>query len=244
MDLTFCIPFYGKEPNHTRILEVCIQQIRKFYTNRILICKTSDSYMPDLSTYENISIFNTFIDGSHVLGAIELLTRECTTQNFLICHDSMFFLKPLPDHILSLPYYSLWHFNTYRENHPIPDYINYHSTLTVEQKDDALTLYETAYGIKWNGLFGPAFGGKLTMLHEFWTKLGITPEKITPYLGRQGLMMCERYFPLVLASLGYDTTSSLNGLIFHHPHAFSVSSPPDFNTVTYPGYLFKVWLRR
>jgi len=86
--ITFCIPYYGKELVHTELLRRSIESIRLYYpTNPILVCKTSDSHLPeDLS---GVEVYSTFVDGSHIYGAIELLTRVCKTKHFLICHDSI-----------------------------------------------------------------------------------------------------------------------------------------------------------
>ena len=109
--ITFCIFYYGKEQKHTKNLETNIKQVIKFYPdNPILICKTSDSYMPDISIYKNVKVFNTFIDNSHIFGGINLLLKACRTSHFIIYHDSMFLLKPLPENIFEKELYTLWYF--------------------------------------------------------------------------------------------------------------------------------------
>jgi hypothetical protein len=108
-EITFCIPYYGPPPfDFTELLLVCVERIRRFYPqNRILICKTSDTKTPNIS---GIEIYDTFIDGSHVIGAMELLIKKIKTKNFLIIHDNMFFLKSLPENITSVDLYRMWHF--------------------------------------------------------------------------------------------------------------------------------------
>lgn len=240
-DLTFCIPYYGKEQHHTNLLILCIQQIRKFYpTHRILVCKTTDSHIPP-HLPSNIEIFHTFVDGSHVIGAIELLIRECKTTHFLLCHDSMFMMKALPDQT-NIPYYSLWHFFDCREDFPVMRCVLNDSLIT--EHNHIEHMYQHQYNILWAGIFGPAFGGTMAMLQEFWKTLHISADNIQPYLGRNGLMMCERYFPLVLAHLGYNTLSSLNGSIFNQPGCFEVTEIPNLDSMEYKNFFYKIWQRR
>ena len=240
-DLTFCIPYYGKEQEHTKILETCIKQIRIFYPkNRILVCKTSDSHMPE-HLPSDIEIYNTFVDGSHMIGAIELLIRECKTTHFLLCHDSMFMMKALPDQT-NIPYYSLWHFFDCKEDHPVMRCVMNDSLIT--EHNHIEHMYDNEFNIRWAGVFGPAFGGTMAMLQEFWKILNINTNNIQPYLGRNGLMMCERYFALVITHLGYNTLSSLNGTILHQPGCFEVTEIPNFDLMEYSNFFYKIWKRR
>jgi hypothetical protein len=245
-DITFCVPYYGKAEQHTFLLERCISCIRMHYpTNTILICKTSDSYMPDIGDDTNIHIYNTFVDGSHVIGAIELIIRECKTNHFLICHDSMFLLKPLPTSVLDKELLPLWHFETYRDNYDIISYVKEDSS--VNKDSDVMLLsemYNTQFGKKWYGLFGPAFLGKTHTIRGLWSLLNINSSNIHKYLGRRGLMECERYFPILFVYMNIDTKVSLNGDIFKHPNAFHQNTLPPIHTIQYDSYFFKVWQGR
>lgn len=209
-----------------------------------MVCKTSESLMPDLSTYSNVHIFNTFKDNSHILGAIELLIRECKTENYIICHDSMFLLKPLPEDILNRNYYSLWNFNSYKycELTEIQSKLC-DTTLTSDQIKNMADIYENSFPTVWCGIFGPAFGGHLTVLREVWSILNIGLHNVDYYLGRSGIHLCERYLALLFTHLGCDTVSSLNGNIFNQPKLFhGAMEIPEFSTIDYPNsYFYKIW---
>lgn len=238
--ITFCIPYYGKEPKHTELLTRCIESIRSYYPiNPILVCKTSDSYLPDLS---GVEVFTTFVDGSHIYGAIELLTRVCKTKHFLICHDSMFLMKALPHSVLYKALYPLWHFNEL--NWYFHD--EYIKTLTKTALiHDKTFLQRFNEQKEWNGIFGPAFGGTLENLKILWEIVNIKSDTIGPYLGRKGLMGAERLIAIAFMYMGCDTEESLNGNIYKHPNLFKVDADiPDFSTVKYDSYFFKVWKQR
>jgi len=210
--ITFCIYYYGKEQKHTKNLETNIKQVIKFYPdNPILICKTSDSYMPDISEYKNVRVFNAFINNIHILGGIELLLREHTTSHFIIYHDSMFLLKPLPKNIFEKELYNLWYFKRCRGKFDVNNALNKSkiSRIDIENLQD---LYNNSFPDKWYGMFGPAFGGNINKLKEFWKILNIND--FSPYLGRNGLVLCERYFALIFLYMGIDTKDSLNGDIY------------------------------
>jgi len=239
--ITFCIPYYGKEIGDTDILSTCIANIRNYYpTNPIVVCKTSDSHMP--TDVSGIEIHTTFVDGSHIFGAIELLTRICKTKHFLICHDSMFLRKPLPPHILHRPLYPLWHFNEstcYFYDRRLQGLV--HSS-AFEEKEALVTRIQSQN--EWNGIFGPAFGGTLESLKTLWDILHIRRDTIAPYLGRDGLMASERLLAIVFIYMGFSTEYSLNGNIYKHPDVFKVGNIPDFSTVLYDSYFYKIWRKR
>jgi hypothetical protein len=243
-EITFCIPFYGKELAHTELLKTCVRQIRKYHpANKILVCKTSDSYMPDLS---GIDVYDTFVDGSHIIGAIELLIRKCTTKHFLIIHDSMFLLKALPLRALDKPLYSLWHFHEqsrYFYSHEISPMIGA-LRLPTEDLSRLDQQFRASPEKEWHGIFGPAFGGSLDVLRTMWSILNVTPTNIGPYLGRPGLMASERVMGIVFRYMGFDSQQSLNGNIYGHPGVFEVSTIPDFTTIDYASYVYKVWKKR
>jgi hypothetical protein len=247
--ITFCIPFYGKELAHTELLKTCVEQIRKYYpANKILVCKTSDSYMPDLS---GIDVYDTFVDGSHIIGAIEILMRKCTTKHYLIMHDSMFLLKPLPESVLDKPLYGLWHFHEqsrYFYSNEISPMIRA-LRLPAEERSRLDELFRSNPQKEWNGIFGPAFGGSLEVLRTLWSILNVTPANIGPYLGRTGLMASERVIGIIFIYMGIKVTYSLNGNIYGHPKVFEVSTIPDFDTIKsdwpfYSSYVYKIWKKR
>lgn len=240
--ITFCIPYYGKELVHTELLTRSIESIRLYYpTNPILVCKTSDSHLPeDLS---GVEVYSTFVDGSHIYGAIELLTRVCKTKHFLICHDSMFLMKPLPDSVLHKPLYPLWHFNEYNCYFHDTYIQSLTNAILIDNKD--IFLQKFTESKEWNGIFGPAFGGTLETLKILWKILNIQKETIGPYLGRTGLMGAERLIAIVCIYMGLDTKESLNGNIYKHPNVFNVDVDiPDLSTVNYDSYFLKVWRKR
>jgi hypothetical protein len=243
-DITFCIPFYGKEPAHTDLLKTSIQQIKTYHpANKILICKTSDSYMPDIS---GVDIYDTFVDGSHIIGAIELLIRKCDTKHFLIIHDSMFLLKPLPVAVLDKPLYSLWHFHEqarYFYSNEISPMIRA-LRLPAEELANLDTMFTSAREKEWNGVFGPAFGGSIETLQTAWSILNVDATSVKSYLGRPGLMASERVIAIIFIYMGFNTGQSLNGNIYGHPNVFEGSTIPDFANIEYKSYVYKIWKKR
>jgi len=237
--LTFCIPYYGKVQYNTEVLYTCVLNIRKYYPkNEILICKNKNSLMPDLSEFDNVNVYDTFIVDSHILGAIQLLITQCKTSNFIICHDSMFMLKELPSSILNIDYYSLWYF---KNNLCVEKFLIRIFEEHFPSKKDKLNSILSKYDTLFSGLFGPAFGGNMTMLNALWEVLDINPNNIhVDLLGRIGLEVCERLIPLIVTYIGYDSNVSLNDNIFNQPGAFIINKIPDFNTLVYDGYFYKI----
>lgn len=248
MRLTFCIPYYGKEEKHKDVLLTAVTQIRRFHPEeRILICKTSDSLIYDFSSFKNVEVHTTFVDGSHIYGAMELLTRECTTENFLLCHDSMFLLNALPQHMLEKDLYSLWYFAEqaqYFYPSDIEAFVR-RTQIPREYQQYIGTEYRHFPEREQFGLFGPAFGGKLSTLTEAWRLLDISPETIGPWLGRVGLLASERVMAILFRYMGYDMKDSLNGTIYAHPNAFDATTIPDFAEIQYAGSsMWKIWQKR
>jgi hypothetical protein len=243
-NITFCIPFYANKSQHYENLKVCIERIRIFYPkNKILICKTSDTEQPVI-TDEHVEIFNTFIDGSHIFGAMELLLRKNKNDKFLICHDSMFMIAPLPESVLEKEYYSLWHFENYREDHDLGGLLANMIFSNVE-KEEINSLYNNNFSEKWCGIMGSACGGSMIFLKKLWEKININEETIKPFTGRNGIMMSERILGLIISYIGGDTVSSINDSIFMQPDAFSYFHIPDFNNINYKGSsFFKIWQGR
>jgi len=246
--ITFCIPHYSKNSTHVEILMTCIKRIRMFYPKeRILICKTSDSLPFDLSAYENIDVFNTYADGSHVFGAIELLLRKCETTRYIICHDSMFILKPLPESYLQKELYPLWHFNEAAWVF-YTGYTSHHvKSFALQQKEIAELENKHTHDKdkQLNGIFGPAFGGSIGTLKKIWSILNIADKIDGGYLKRPGLMMSERVFSVLFTYLGVKPEESLNGNIYKHPNVFNSTTIPDFEKIVYPdSYFWKIWQKR
>lgn len=229
------------------LLSACIKQIRKYYpNNRILVCKTSDSSVPDISGHQ-VELYNTFVNGSRIIGAIELLIRKCETKHFIIFHDSMFLLKPLPINILHRPFYNLWHFNEksrYMYSYEIEEYVK---RLNIAQGDlDKLhKMYRSSLDKEWNGVFGPAFGGTIDTLRTMWSIMNINDENIKPYLSLKGLMASERIIAIILTYMGFNIEQSLNGNVYQYPSAFIETPIPDFDTFTYgESYFYKISKKR
>jgi hypothetical protein len=244
MDLTFCIPHYGKEPKHLEILKICIERIRTVYPSApILVCKTSDSQFE--SEDPNVKIFDTFVDGSHVIGAIELLLRECKTGRYVLCHDSMFILKEIPESFLNRDLYSLWHFNE-------AGWVFYNGYTSAHVKEfgipiedlHALNKHHGNADKQLNGIFGPAFGGSIEMLKKVWAILNIGETVPIGYLRRPGLMVSERVFSVLFTYLGVKPEDSLNGNIYRHPNVFEACTIPDFSKIVYDSYFYKIWQKR
>jgi hypothetical protein len=156
----------------------------------------------------------------------------------------MFLLKPLPDAMTDSSFYSLWHFDKFRDHKPSIQLLD-HMKLSPEEKTAIVELYNNSFGTKWNGVFGPAFGGNMEMLKKFWNILNITPESLPLYDGRNGLEMCERLFGYIFAHLGCTTHTSINGLIFNHPYEFvynlDMNILRNMETLNYDSYFFKSW---
>jgi hypothetical protein len=211
------------------------------------VCKTSDSLIYDFSSFNNVEIHTTFVDGSHIYGAMELLTRECTTEKFILCHDSMFLLNTLAEDMLEKDLYSLWYFPEKARYFYSPDIeaVIRRTQLPYKYQQDIGAEFRHFPEREQFGLFGPAFGGKLHILKEAWRLLGITPESIGPWLGRVGLLASERVMAIVFRYMGYDMKDSLNGTIYAHPNAFEGADIPDFAKILYTGSsVWKTWQKR
>jgi len=203
--------------------------------------------MPDLSGYPTVKVYDTFVDGSHIIGAIELLIRNCDTTRFLILHDSMFLLKALPSSILDRIFYSLWHFNEqsrYFYSNEIEPFVK--SFRIPENERLRLTnMFRQNPTKEWNGIFGPAFGGTIEMLRIMWLILNITEKNVSSYLGRHGLMASERVLAIICMYMGFNTEQSLNGNIYKHPNAFNATAITDYASLCDPNsFFYKVWKNR
>lgn len=242
-DLTFCIVHYTKEIQHTKLIINCLNQIRKYYpNNRIIICNNRKSIIvPEIFDY-NIEIFNSFYDDSHVYGAINLVANKVKTNNYIILHDSMFLLKELPNDILLQDFYPLWHFTQCRDNYNFNNMFE-NDLLIPEQDIDLIkNIYNNEYNITWFGVFGGAFGGITSKIHNLNYILNINSSNINNYIGRENLMKSERYLSVLFSYLGSKINNSLNGCMYtQYPNSSFII--PDFNLES-NFYFAKIWVGR
>ncbi len=255
--LVFCIVHHSASELHTLILDKCILSIKTYHkNNKIIVCHTSTSIIPkNMLEYDNVTYVNTPLDGSHVYGAIHMLLSYDGIDNYILMHDGMILLKPLPDNILNKKFYFLWHFEICGHDYQniIINLIN-NNNLSGENKDNLINKYKTGFPSLWKGLFGPAFGGNIESLKKLWDTLDISKNNLCNYIGRDHIMMAERYISLVSNQLGIIDTFldsySLNGRIESHPHVFQRIA--DINNIdslinqnqNYNSYMFKIWLGR
>lgn len=251
-DITFCYYFYNPDGQYFDMLRKSILSIREHYPNNpIFVCKTSDSEMGDCSGL-NVQVFNTFFDGSHALGAMELLVRECKTKYFILLQDSMFLLRPLPETILSKHLYPLW---TYHG----PDGTDYDIVKYVAEinkngkiKLDLVELYLNEYQKTWWTCFGPALGGTHHALSYLFQFMNINLENIHKFVGRQWIETLEKYLGLLMCGLNmfepFEKTCSLNGNSADHPGCmggiYVSATIEEMRELNPNSYFFKVWRSR
>jgi len=256
--LIFLIVHHSTSDLHTYVLKKCINSINEFHSgNRIIICKTSTSVIPnDIYAFNNVRVINTPLDGSHIYGAIHLLVNSNEIKdndNYVLMHDSMILIKRLPDTVLDKRFYYLWHFATYYHHmieHTIP-VIESNPKLTTDEKREIINLYHTGMGTKWIASFGPAFGGNITALKILHDKLNITTDELPRYACREHIMGAERYLAVMATWLNlvdyFDGTMSLNNDIHCQPDRFvetkSMTSVDNINT-NINAYMWKYWLMR
>lgn len=235
------------------MLKKSILSIREHYPRSpILICKTSDSEVGDCSGLGDIQVFNTFCDGSHILGAMELLVRELKTNHFIILQDSMFLLRPLPEGIKTRHIYPLWSYGG-------PDGTDYDIVKYVAEIDknagiklDLIKMYINDFQKTWSVCAGPALGGTSDALKYLWKFMNISSENVGKFIGRKWMETSEYYLGLVYTGLNmfepFPETYALNGNWAEHPGCmsgryidYSISEMREL----YPtSYFFKVWRAR
>src|SRR6186997_3060635 len=95
--IVFFVVHHATSDFHTELLRRCVSSIRQYHEkNRIIVCKTSTSDIPDDIRSLNIDVFNTKYDGSHIFGAMNILAELTNIDRYIIMHDSMLLLKELP----------------------------------------------------------------------------------------------------------------------------------------------------
>ena len=254
--LIFYILHHSSSDLHTYILDQCLKSIRQFHENKIIVCKTSTSIIPDHMLYQNVEYVNTPVDGSHVYGILQTMVENENFQNFILMQDGMILLKKLPDQILTKKFYFLWHFDIALDDHflnVISLVVN--SKLTERQIYLAIEKYMTKDFPDWKGLFGPGFGGNYESLKLFWNALNVKKDALETYIGKDMAMSTERSFSLVANVLGlidqFENSYSLNGSIENHPNAFhrcdSIEGIDDSiaeGSNSYDSYMLKIWVSR
>jgi hypothetical protein len=115
-----------------------------------------------------------------------------------------------------------------------------------------LDKYHNQAGRTWVGLFGPAFGGNIETLKQLWAMFNIDDKDLINNIGRDQIMMAERYIPLIATYMGivdiFPNTVSLNGSIEAQPYKFlKAENMNNVNLVInspYNSYMCKIWLMR
>lgn len=257
--LLFCIMHHSTSPFHTEVFDLCISSIKKHHPqNKILVCHTSTSSIPvHMLNYKNVVYHQTPMDGAHIYSAMSMLIQidsDITkVEDYVLLHDSMILLKPLPNDILTKRFYYLWYFDTlYHQSSDkvIPLICN--TKFTYKEQCELLDKYNNQAGQSWLGLFGPAFGGKISILKELWVKLNIDNDKLKNYVGKEYIMMAERYLAVIASYMNiidtFPNTISLNGSIEDNPFRFT--KPYNMYDVSiilsqqYDAYMSKIWLMR
>lgn len=252
--ITFCIPHHSTTQEHVFMLLKCIQSILNHYpTNPILLCRTSSSLPIPVQLPPNVTVYNTALDGTHVIGAMDCLLKNCKTDKYILLHDSMFLLKRLPESILEKKLYGLWYFFKNPQD-LTPELLNRYlacSNFTDKESSEIRTLFTEGVDTKWRSIFGPAFGGTIERLKELTTKMNITDTTLSNFVGRDSLMACERYIPLIAIYTDLldpiDQTWSLNGDISKHSTNIPTTIYSPFEVLQMAwghSYFAKFWLGR
>ncbi len=232
----------------------CIQSIIIHYPyNPILVCRTSTSLPIPIQLPPNVSVYTTTLDGTHVIGAIDCLLKYCKTTHYILLHDSMFLLRRLPESILSKNFYGLWYFfkNPQDLTDELLDRYLEISTFTEKESSEIRFLFKEGLDTKWRSIFGPAFGGTLETLKTLANKIHISDSTLHAFVGRDSLMACERYIPLIAIFTGLldpiDDTWSLNGDISKHSTNIPTTLHSSFELLQLAwgqSYFCKFWLGR
>jgi hypothetical protein len=249
--LVFVVLHHSTDYFHIVLLENCLKSIRTLYpTNRILIVKTSESILPDTFQKEyTVEIQNTPQDGSTVMGGIYRIVQDKSIENYMLIHDSMYIIKPLPETILDKSLYFMWHFHGLRENHKarIQEFLSF-SKFTECEKEKILDMYET--DPTWISCFGGSVGGSRHSLEILASKLNIV-DNIHRFTKTPDIMCFERYLACAIYTLDlytpFESTYTLNGCTSHIPYAGQFLSDIDLETIKnipYSGYMFKLYLAR
>lgn len=254
--LVFIIVHHSNSSFHTELLNLCIQSIRNFYNNKIIVCKTSNSPIPNNILF-NVEYVNTILDGSHIYGGLATIIDRNDIENYILIHDSMLLCKELPENILTKRFYYLWHFQCAPFDNKIEvlELINRNNMLSNNDKIKIIDDYENNFIKKWNGLFGPAFGGKFDVLKNLYNKLDLSKNNLINYIGRDQIMAGERYIALIANYLdiidSFDNLYSLNGSIENHLFAFQkigslneICNLYNYIFINKMQYFVKVWLGR
>jgi hypothetical protein len=260
MDLVlFAVMHHSTNPFHTEVFDMSILSIKKFHpNNKIIVFHTSTSIIPNhMLEYTNVTYQPTQIDGAHVYYAMHMLVKideiKTNVENYVLLHDSMVLIKPFNENILNKRFYYLWHFDALYNQYSdqvIPLICN--TKFNYKEQCELLNKYNNEGGTTWFGLFGPAFGGKISILKQLWDKLNINDKNLVNYVGKAQIMMAERYISLIASYMNivdiFPNTISLNGSIENHPYKFL---KPDniyhVNQVlqeSYNSYMVKLWLMR
>ena len=157
---------------------LCIQSIRKYYTNQIIVIDDNSNqiFVKEEFPYENVEYVQ-----SEYVGRGELLPYYYFYINHyfdraVIIHDSVFIQKKIPFHKLKGPVLPLWHF--YNERFENPDNsvrliqeLKYREILTpmFYNKDKYLVLSMNTNTNEWVG----CFGCQCFIDHNFLCKLQI-----------------------------------------------------------------------
>ena len=165
--IVFCVVHHATSDLHLDVFNQCISSIIKFHpNNKIFVCKTAVSPMPDyILIHDNVTYVTTPVEGSHIYGAISILLQITNITNYVLMHDSMILMKPLDEMVLNKRFYFLWHFHSAYHDHKdiVMDLIS-NNKFDHENKCVILDKYNNYPGQAWFGLFGPAFGGKIEHL--------------------------------------------------------------------------------
>lgn len=253
--ILFCVMHHSTCSFHSEVFDLCISSIKKFHpNNKILVCYTSTSVIPNhMLDYTNVTYTLTPVDGTSIYGAMATLVKITDVENYILLHDSMILLKPLCDDVLTKRFYFLWYFNAlYHQNYDKVVQLICNTKFSYEDQSKLLDKYHNQSGNTWIGLFGPAFGGKIEILKQLWNMLNINDDNLINYVGKDQIMMAERYIPLIATYMKivdiFPETVSLNDSIEYQPHKFR--SPENLHAVNqiinhpYNSYMCKIWLMR
>ena len=253
--ILFCVMHHSTCSFHTEVFDKCISSIKKFHpNNKILVCYTSTSVIPQhMLEYTNVTYQLTPIDGTHVYGAMSILTKLNDVDNYILLHDSMILLKPISDSVLNKRFYFLWYFQAlYHQHYDKVIQLICNTKFDYKSKCELLDKYHNQTNSTWIGLFGPAFGGKIEILKKLWNMLNIDDSNLVNYVGKDQIMMAERYIPLIATYMEivdiFPNVISLNDSIEKQPYKFirseNINNVNQVINAPYNSYMCKIWLMR
>jgi hypothetical protein len=194
-DFGFIIPRCIRTPLHNEYWIECINHIRKFYNEKIIIIDDNSIIKneKDLEMFENVSIVYSEPDKQ---GCGEFLGyyyawKYKPFKKFIVLHDTMFIQEkinfPEDQNVVFLWYFDDWKHHSYNHSMKIINCIN-------KNKDSIINLFHDTNS--WNGCFGVSSFIKLDFLEKIFEKYDLS-KLVNHIKNRTDREAMERIFAVI-----------------------------------------------